>query len=194
MSKRTKFEKFGSIALGAVCVFLAFKLISEMGGSPVEAARGQETAAQPSAHSAQPPKSLSGQIGKLASADPGLEIQALKEYTARPLPENPRDPFDFGAAPAVRALRGAKGMVGGGFGAASTAPAPPQIPLRALGYSFRMGIGGEAYLADGEQVYVVHQGNLISKRYRILQITSAVVEVHDESSGQTVQLPIPEAQ
>jgi hypothetical protein len=31
------------------------------------------------------------------------------------------------------------------------------------------------------------------KRYKILRITPSVVEVQDESSGETVQLPIPEA-
>jgi hypothetical protein len=192
MRKRTKFEKFGSLALGAVCVFLVFKLISEIGGSPVEAARGQETAARSSSNPPRSPKPLSKEIGKLASADPGLEIQTLKEYTTRPLPKNTRDPFDFPAPPLSPTLQGGRGIAGGGIGAGA-AP-PPQISLRALGYSMRVGVGGEAYLADSDQVYIVHQGNLISKRYKILQITPSVVQVKDESSGETVQLPIPEAE
>jgi len=193
MSTREKLKKIGSLALGAACVFLVFKLISEISGSPVEAARGQETAARSSSNPPRSSKPLRKEISKLASADPGLEFQALKEYTTRPLPENTRDPFDFPAPPLSPTQRGGRGIAGGGIGAGA-APAPPQISLRALGYSMREGVGGEAYLADSDQVYVVHQGNLVSKRYMILKITPSAVEVKDESSGETVHLPIPQAE
>ncbi len=194
MTSRTKLEKFGSIALGAACVFLVFKLISEISGSPVEAAREQDPVTRSSSPSSDSPKPLRKEINKLASADPGLEIQALKEYVARPLPDNTRDPFDFAATPPPQIRPGASG--GGGLGGAggtegNAAPAPPQIPLQALGYSVRVGVGGEAYLADSDQIYIVHQGDVVSKQYRILRVTPSVVEVQDEASGQTVQLPIP---
>lgn len=195
MSRRTKVEKYGSIALAAACILLAFKLFSEISGDPMETAHAEDRPAQ-AATSAAASIKHGKTIGKLVNADPDLEIQVLKEYTSRPLPSNTRDPFDFGATPVARSLRGAKGAAAGGPGAggAASPPPPPQIALRAIGYSFRAGVGGEAYLADGDQVYVVHKGNLLSKRYKILQITSSVVEVHDQSTGETVQLPIPQVQ
>lgn len=190
MSARSKLEKFGSVALGAVCVFLVFKVVSEIGGKPVEAAHEQESAAQYSPP--QSPKPLGKNINQLTSDDPSLNVQALKEYVAEPLPENTRDPFDFVAPPPSPSRRGANGIrVAGGVGG-TAAPPSPRIPLQALGYSVRAGVGGEAYLADTNHVYVVHQGDTIAKRYKILKITPQVVEVQDASSGERAQLPIPE--
>lgn len=196
MSRRTKVEKYGSIALAAACVLLAFRLISEFDGGSTETVHAEDRPAQAATPSTAAKQQHGKSIGKLASADPDLEIQTLKEYTSRPLPSNTRNPFDFGAAPVARSLRGGRGAAAGGPGAGGAAPPPPppQIALRAIGYSFRAGEGGEAYLADGDQVYVVHKGNLLSKRYKILQITSSVVAVHDQSTGETVQLPIPQVQ
>jgi hypothetical protein len=188
---RSKLEKFGSLALGAVCIFLVFKVVTEIGGKPVEAAHGQKSAAQHSPPRS--PKPLRKEINQLASDDPNLNVQTLKEYMTEPLPENPRDPFDFAAPPLSPTRRGAHGVGGaGGIGGQAATP-PPQVPFQALGYSERAGVGGEAYLADTNQVYVVHQGDTIAKRYKILKITPLMVEVQDESSGQRVQLPIPEA-
>ncbi|HVA00712.1 MAG TPA: hypothetical protein VMV34_03560 [Terriglobia bacterium] len=197
MTSRTKLEKFGGVALAAACVFLAFKLISEIDGSPVEAARGQDAAARSASHSPGSPKRLGKEINQLASADPSLEIHALKEYVTRPLPDNLRDPFDFAAPPPPKnGPAGSGGGVGGAAGGigGNAAPPPPQISLHALGYSLREGVGGEAYLADADQVYIVHQGDMVMKQYKILRITPSIVEVRNGASGETVQLPIPEAQ
>jgi hypothetical protein len=192
MTARTKLEKYGSVALGMACVFLVFKLVSEIGGRPVEAARSQETVARSSSHPADSPKPLRKEISELARADPNLEVQALKEFETRPFPKNTRDPFDFSAPPPSQIhAAGAGGPGGPGGIGGSTAPAPPQISLQAIGYSLRVGVGGEAYLADSDQVYIVHQGDVVSKQYRILRVTPAMVEVKNEASGQTVQLSIP---
>lgn len=199
MTSRTRLEKIGSAALSTIIVFLAFKLISEISGSPVEAARGQQAVSQPSSRLSGSANPLRQEINKLASADPSLEIPQLKEYQAPPIPENARDPFDYGVPPPAQISRagsggGGVGAVGGGGVGGNAAPAAPQISLQALGYSVRTGVGGEAYLADSDQVYVVHQGDLVSKRYKIVKITPLMVEVQDETSGQTVQLPIPNPQ
>lgn len=192
MKSRRKLEKFGSIALGVVCIFLAFKLISEISGSPVEAAREQEAAKGPSGASNKTAKTAD----KLASTDPNLDLQALKKYVARPLPGNLRDPFDFAAPPPPKNVRGGIGGRPGGAGGVggSAGPPPMQISLRAIGYSLRQGLGGEAYLTDADQVYIVHRGNVVMGHFVIARITPSVVEVQDESSGQSVQLPIPKVQ
>ncbi len=77
---------------------------------------------------------------------------------------------------------------------ASITAGPPPIPLRAIGDSERGGAGPEAYLMDDSNVYVVHDGDLLSNRFRILKITSTDVEVQDGASGEKAQLPIPVVQ
>jgi hypothetical protein len=49
-------------------------------------------------------------------------------------------------------------------------------------------------LVDADQVYIVHQNDVIMNQYKILSVKTSIVEVRNEASGETVQLPIPEAQ
>ena len=74
---------------------------------------------------------------------------------------------------------------------ASTTAGPAGMPLRAIGYSERRGVGPEAYLVDTNDVYIVHDGDLVSQRFKVLKITSLIVEVQDGASGEKAQLPIP---
>jgi hypothetical protein len=77
---------------------------------------------------------------------------------------------------------------------ASSAPEASHISLRAIGYSEKPGVGPEAYLADSDDVFIVHDGDVVSKRFKILKITSMKVEVQDGASGERSQLPIPVVQ
>ena len=65
------------------------------------------------------------------------------------------------------------------------------MPLRAIGYSEKLGVGPEAYLTDADQVYIVHDGDVVSRRFKVLKITSLIVEIQDGASGEKAQLPIP---
>ena len=190
MKMRKQFEKWGGVALAGLCVFLAFRLVSEIMGNPAPAADPETTLSQPSPKTARPGRSAPVKGSALVSFGPALQIEALQEFVPRPLPDISRNPFDFGAPPLSPAQRAAQAARAAG--AANSVPAPPRIPLRAIGYSEKIGIGPEAYLADSDQVYVVHDGDLVSHRYKVLKITPSMVEVQDGASGERAQLPIPQ--
>ncbi len=194
MSRHKQVEKWGGIALAGLCVFLVFRLVSEIMGNPAPAVDPNETSYQPSPRAARPGSSAGKKGSALGSSDPGLQIETLEEYVPRPLPDIGRNPFDFGAppiTPAQRAAQAARAASGPG-GPTASAPAHPSIPLRAIGYSEKTGIGPEAYLADSDQVYIVHDGDVVSHRYKIVKITPAMVDVQDGASGEKAQLPIPQ--
>jgi len=196
MKTRKQFEKWGGVALAALCVFLVFRLVSEIMGNPAPSADPDATLSQPAPKTASPGSSAGKKGGALVKFDPSLQIEALQDYVPRPLPDISRNPFDFGVppiTPAQRAAQAASAAAGPG-GAMRSAPAPPSIPLRAIGYSEKPGVGPEAYLADSDQVYVVHNGDQVSHRYKILKITPSIVEVQDGASGERAQLPIPQVQ
>ncbi len=50
----------------------------------------------------------------------------------------------------------------------------------------------EAFATLEDQVFVVHEGDVIASKYKILKITPLVVTVEDASSHQIVDLPIPQ--
>lgn len=195
MTTRKQLEKWGGVALAGLCVFLIFRLVAEIMGSPAPEADTESTVSMAAPSPA--PQARNSQKNGTApvKSNSALHVQPLDEFEPKPLPDISRNPFDFGApplTPAQRAMQAARGP--GGAMTASSAPPTPQIPLRAIGYSEKPGGGAEAYLTDAENVYIVHDGDVLEKRYRILKITPSIVEVQDGTSGEKAQLPIPEVE
>lgn len=193
MKNRKNVEKIGVAALAVLCVFLVFKLISEMMGNPAE---GVQPVAASSAQTARPAPQTDP--ARKSSASPNsaspMQVRPLDQYRPKPLPDLGRNPFNFGQPPLTPAQKAMQAGRAGGAMTASITAGPPPIPLRAIGYSERGGAGPEAYLMDNDEVYVVHDGDLLSNRFRILKITSTNVEVQDGASGEKAQLPIPVVQ
>jgi hypothetical protein len=61
-----------------------------------------------------------------------------------------------------------------------------------MGYSENVGGQKEAYVSDEDQVYVVHEGDTVADKYKILKITATAVTVEDVATHQTAELPIPQ--
>jgi len=192
MKSRKQFEKWGVVALAGLCVFLVFRLASEIWGNPTPVADPEETISQPApTHLVQPQESKHQEAKAPANSDPALQVQPLEEFPPNPLPDIGRNPFDFGVEPPTPAQQAAEAAKAAAINAA---PPPPRIPFQAIGYSENTGLGPQAFLADSDQVYIVHDGDVISHQYKILRITPSMVEVKDGASGETAQLPIPQVQ
>ncbi len=195
MKNRTKAEKIGAVVLAGICVFLIFRLVSEIMGHPATVAQTETKSYLRTPNSARA-KSGAGKISSSANWGSSLEMQAIEKYQPKPLPALARNPFDFGPPPLTPAqkARQAAAAAAGGAMTASSGPAGTHISLRAIGYSEKPGVGPEAYLVDSDDVFVVHDGDVVSQRFRILKITSLNVEVQDGASGEKSQLPIPVVQ
>lgn len=193
MNRREGLKKLTVVGLAVVCVVLVFNVISDINKSSAESSRPSEPAVQPVRHLKKIP--IKGG-GELKNIDPNLQVDTLKEYLAKPLPENTRNPFDFAAVPIAPTAAGHSPGAAGSLGAAGgpAIPPKPQVSIQVIGYAEKAGIGGEAYLADEDQVFVVHKGDVVEKRYTILRIFPTQVEILDNASGETAQLPIPTAQ
>lgn len=194
MKNRTKAEKIGAAVLGILCLFLIYRLVSELLGSPSGPAQ-TETRSYVTARGSTQARPKGGESASSPNSGSAFDMQAIEKYNPKPLPDVGRDPFDFGQAPLTPAQKAAAGAqkIQGAM-TASSAPATPQIPLHAIGYCEKDGTGPEAYLADSDDVFVVHNGDVVSKRFKVLKITSMMVEVQDGASGEKSQLPIPEIQ
>ncbi len=58
-------------------------------------------------------------------------------------------------------------------------PPPPPIPLKFFGFANRPGEPKKILLADGDNVFVAAEGDIVNRRYKILKISSNSVEVED---------------
>ena len=194
MNRRKQLEKWGGIALAVLCVFLVFRLVKEIAGNSVANAAPETTVSTPASNQAQPAGTAKKNGTGTAVPGSSLRLQQLDEFVPKPFPDLSRNPFDFGAPPLTPAQKAAQAVGGtGGAMTASSGPPPMQISLRAIGYSERPS-GPEAYLADAQDVFIVHDGDVVSQRYRVLRITSNIVEVQDGTTGEKAQLPIPQVQ
>ena len=195
MKKRTQVEKIGVVALVGLCAFLVFRVVSEFMGSPSPSTPAQNTLSTSYLKSTPAAKSSPNKANSSDAAS-SLEMQSLDQYKPRPLPDLTRDPFGFGAPPLTPAQKAAQAAraAGGAMTASSAGPAQPRIPLRAIGYQDRIGVGPEAYLVDSDDVFIVHDGDVVSRRFKVVRITSMIVEVQDGASGEKAQLPIPVVQ
>ena len=67
-------------------------------------------------------------------------------------------------------------------------PPPPDLPLKFFGYgTVPTGTARRAFLSDGDEVYIVGEGDLLMGRYRILKINNASLEFEEVGSGRRGQ-------
>jgi hypothetical protein len=123
---------------------------------------------------------------ELARYDPAVRLDLLKELQSRPLPKMARNPFEFGAKPAPATEPQPAAL------APAQAPPPAAPPLKAVGYTEKAAGVREAIISDDQEIYIVHEGETFAKRFRVLKISPSVVEVDDDTTHQTIRLPIPQ--
>ena len=74
-------------------------------------------------------------------------------------------------------------------------PAAPPIPLKFYGYVNPAGQAQKrAFFVEGEEIHVVHEGELVKKRYKIVRIGINSVIVEDTQFGSQQTLPLEEQQ
>lgn len=58
-------------------------------------------------------------------------------------------------------------------------PPPPPINLVFFGYSTRKGEAPKAFLSEGSNVWIAHEGDVVNRHYKIVRITPTEIEVED---------------
>jgi len=58
-------------------------------------------------------------------------------------------------------------------------PPPPPIDLKFFGFASRPGEPKRVFLSHGEDVFIAGEGEIIARRYKILRISAASIEVED---------------
>lgn len=69
-------------------------------------------------------------------------------------------------------------------------PPPPPINLRYFGTATRKDGTRQAFLLAGEDVFVAGKGDIVSRRYKIGEVTARDIEVTDLTNNNTQRLPL----
>ena len=196
-------EKWGAGVLGVVALALLINLVLKISrgraGEPHSRAMAPPRARATTLPSPKPNAGKPGVPDELSRYNSTLELEPLKQLEARPLPKLNRDPFEFVAAQSKAAAPGIPAPAP----AQPQPPAPPPITLKPIGYSEGKGGAKEAMVelcatpncepsSLDDQTFVVHEGDSVGTRYKVIKITSTLITVEDASVHQTVDLPIPQ--
>ena len=72
-----------------------------------------------------------------------------------------------------------------------TPPAPTPIPLKFFGFASKPGEPKKIFLSQGEDVWVAGEGEIVNRRYKVIRITPASVEMQDVvNSGPPQSIPL----
>ena len=177
-------NKWGSAVLGVVSLLLVARLVGQYRGMQPGNSR-----ANPSPASVSPTragKASSHATDDLAQYDPTVHFDALKALDSRPLPDEDRNPFDFvGGAPPPDVKKDVP------VPPAPPAPPPPP-PLKAMGYNELPGGKKEAMVTYNDDLVVVHEGDLIGTKFKVVKIDPTKVVVEDGDTHQTLELAFPQ--
>jgi hypothetical protein len=177
-------DKWGSAALGVVSFLLVANLVGQYRG--MQAGNSRAHPAPAGASSPHAGKGSPHATEDLAQYDPDVHFTALKALDARPLPDEDRNPFEFvgGAAPPPPQ-------------AAAPSPQPPPIlppppPLKAMGLNELPGGKKEAMITYNDDLQMVHEGDLIGNKYKVVTINPTMILVEDGETHKTLELPFPQ--
>jgi hypothetical protein len=69
-------------------------------------------------------------------------------------------------------------------------PPPPPIPLKFFGTATRVNGARQAFLLQGDDVFLASQGDIVARRFRIVSISNNSVQVEDMANNNTQTLPL----
>jgi hypothetical protein len=69
-------------------------------------------------------------------------------------------------------------------------PQPPPINLKFFGFASKPGEAKKAFLSQGEDIFIAVEGEIVNRRYRILRISPAAVEVEDVLNNNKQSIPL----
>lgn len=178
-------------ALGVVALLvIAYELFSGP-SAPV-------TAAQPTTTVAGKAKKVTSRNGKEKTAqerlDPTLDLRLLAQTEQTKYTGSGRNIFvaqvDIPApvAPAVIENTGPIGPP-----APPPPPPPPPINLKFFGFANKPGEPKKVFLSQGEDVFIAVEGDIVDRRYKVVHIGPASVEIEDVLYNNKQNIPLTQA-
>ena len=188
---RTKFALAALLLAGAI----ALAVHSFSGGGPAIAASRSAPAQPAQTRNAPRRVSRAGNAQPVEnSLDPRLNLRLLASSESIEYAGNGRNIFLANAepvipkpvAPAITAGKGAPPPAAQPSGP----PPPPPIPLKFFGFASNPGEPTKVFLSQGDEVFVAAEGQTIDRRYKVVKINPASVEIQDMLSNNKQTIPL----
>jgi len=120
--------------------------------------------------------------------DPTLDLDLLRQSEQIKYAGNARNIFVAGSTPTV---------VAGHNGTTDKPPVytppvytPPPINLKFFGFANKPGEPKKVFLSQGEDIFIAAEGDIVNRRYRVLHISPAAVDIEDVLNNNRQSIPL----
>jgi len=126
--------------------------------------------------------------------DPTLDLKLLNQTEEIKYAGNGRNIFVAGSMAQIEQLDGKNGTTDNkeakSIQGPPPIPPPPPITLRFFGFANRPGETKKVFLAQGEDIFIAAEGDIVDRRYRIVRILPMSVDVEDVLNNNRQSLPL----
>jgi hypothetical protein len=131
--------------------------------------------------------------GKLIKApeprlDPTLDLDLLRQSEQIKYAGIARNIFVPGSTPTIEVPK-ANGTDKQAYVPPPVQP-PPPINLKFFGFANKPGEPKRIFLSQGEDVFIASEGDIVNRRYRVLHITPAAVDIEDVLNNNRQSIPL----
>jgi hypothetical protein len=126
--------------------------------------------------------------------DPTLDLNLLSQSEEIKYAGNGRNIFVAGSVAVIEKPKGPgvtdPQVVAGGPRPLPPIPPPPPITLKFFGFANRPGETKKVFLSQNDDVFIAGEGDIVDRRYRVLHISPAAVDVEDVLNNNRQSLPL----
>ena len=164
---------------------------SSPSAAPATAASTGATPAKPLTR-----RTASGKVVRVVEPrlDPTLDLNLLSQSEEIKYAGNGRNIFVAGSVAVIEKPKGPgvtdPQVVGGGPRPLPPIPPPPPITLKFFGFANRPGETKKVFLSQNDDVFIAGEGDIVDRRYRVLHISPAAVDVEDVLNNNRQSLPL----
>jgi hypothetical protein len=128
---------------------------------------------------------------QVAALDPALHFEWLKDSEAQLYKGGERNPFrEYEPPPPPPEKKGGTEVGDSGPKPPPPPPPPPPINLKFYGFASKAGEKKRIFLTNGDDVFIASEGDVVSRRYKVLHITNTSVEIEDVLNNNKQTIPL----
>jgi hypothetical protein len=176
------------IVLGAIGLITTARWIFS---SPASPAAAPTQAANTNAAKPAMRRNALGKMERVAEPrlDPTLDLDQLRQSEQIKYAGNGRNifvagspiPVDSGATDRRKKIEAP---------AVAVVPPPPPIELKFFGFANKPGEAKRIFLSHGEDIFIASEGDIVNRRYRVLHISPAAVDIEDVLNNNRQSIPL----
>ena len=188
--------------LSVVAVLLFMRMIFD-GSAPSTASASVSSANQPGAASSATESRLAAHKAAVKSRvnsnlDPSLRTDLLRSSEDVIYSGTGRNIFKAEPDPPPMALKPVCAQLGGPSGGLpwcssigpNKPPPPPPINLKFFGFASKPGEPKQVFLSQGDDIFIAKEGDIVDRRYKVVQIKTASVLIEDVLNNNTQEIAL----